>query len=64
KIAMTILNYGRLGLGAASVGLMEQSLHDMLKRAANRIQFGTPISHFPLIQEKIVKARVYSVVSA
>lgn len=64
KIAMTILNYGRLGLGAASVGLMEQSLHDMLKRAANRVQFGTPISHFPLIQEKIVKARVYSVVSA
>jgi acyl-CoA dehydrogenase family member 9 len=64
KIAMTILNYGRLGLGAASVGLMEQSLHDMLKRAANRVQFGTAIMHFPLIQEKIVKARVYSAVSA
>ncbi len=64
KIAMTILNYGRLGLGAASVGLMEQSLYDMLKRAANRVQFGTPIMHFPLIQEKIVKARVYSAVSA
>ena len=64
KIAMTILNYGRLGLGAASVGLMEQSLHDMLKRAANRVQFGTPIMRFPLIQEKIVKARVNGTVSA
>jgi acyl-CoA dehydrogenase family member 9 len=64
KIAMTILNYGRLGLGAASVGLMEQSLHDMLKRAANRVQFGTPIMRFPLIQEKIVKARINSTVSA
>ena len=64
KIAMTILNYGRLGLGAASVGLMEQSLQDMLKRAANRVQFGTPIMRFPLIQEKIVKARINSTVSA
>jgi acyl-CoA dehydrogenase family protein 9 len=64
KIAMTILNYGRLGLGAASVGAMEQSLTDMLKRASSRIQFGTPIKEFPLIQEKIVKARVYCTVSS
>lgn len=64
KIAMTILNYGRLGLGAASVGLMDQSVTDMLKRASTRIQFGVPIKDFPLIQEKIVKARVFSTVSA
>jgi acyl-CoA dehydrogenase family member 9 len=64
KIAMTILNYGRLGLGAASVGAMEQALTDMLKRASSRIQFGVPIKSFPLIQEKIVKARVFSTVSA
>jgi acyl-CoA dehydrogenase family protein 9 len=64
KIAMTILNYGRLGLGAASVGAMEQALTDMLKRASSRIQFGVPIKSFPLIQEKIAKARVYSTVSA
>jgi acyl-CoA dehydrogenase family member 9 len=63
KIAMTILNYGRLGLGAASVGLMEQSVSDMLRRASTRTQFGTPIKDFPLIQEKIVKARVFSTVS-
>lgn len=58
KIAMTILNYGRLGLGAASTGVMKQALADMTARAKGRIQFGVPISRFELIQEKIVKARV------
>lgn len=64
KIAMTILNYGRLGLGAASVGMMHQSVEDMLKRSSNRIQFGVPIQSFPLIQEKIVKAQVNGYVSS
>lgn len=58
KIAMATLNYGRLGLGAASAGLMEQSLEDMRLRARSRTQFGVPIQEFPLIQEKIVRARV------
>ncbi len=62
KIAMTILNYGRLKLGAASAGLMDQSLEDMKKRAETRIQFGRPIKEFPLIQEKLVQARVRSFV--
>ncbi|GLI36400.1 acyl-CoA dehydrogenase family protein [Desulforhabdus amnigena] len=62
KIAMTILNYGRLGLGAASLGMIRQSLEDMTKRASSRIQFGVPIRSFPLVQEKLVKAKVYSLV--
>lgn len=60
KIAMTILNYGRLALGAASSGVMNLSLKDMLNRAETRQQFGVPIGNFQLIQEKIVQARVYS----
>ncbi|MCK8601897.1 acyl-CoA dehydrogenase family protein [Desulfoferrobacter suflitae] len=64
KIAMIILNYGRLGLGAASVGMMKQSVADMLKRSSSRVQFGGPIQRFPLIQEKIVKARVNGFVSS
>ena len=63
KIAMTILNYGRLGLAAASNGLMKQSAKEMLERANKRIQFGVPISEFELIQEKIVKARVNAFLS-
>ncbi len=58
KIAMTILNYGRLGLGAASVGVMKQSLEEMNQRASTRKQFSVPIREFELIQEKIVRTRV------
>jgi acyl-CoA dehydrogenase family protein 9 len=65
KIAMSILNYGRLALGAASVGILKQAADDMLERSKNRIQFGKPIQSYQLIQEKIVTARVNaSVVSA
>ncbi|MFC1839105.1 acyl-CoA dehydrogenase family protein [Thermodesulfobacteriota bacterium] len=58
KIAMTVLNYGRLGLAAASTGLMRQSGSEMLARAKKRKQFGVSISDFELIQEKIVNALV------
>jgi acyl-CoA dehydrogenase family protein 9 len=64
KIAMTILNYGRLALGAGAAGAMKQSLHDMKKRAATRKQFGVPINRFQLIQEKMVQARVNSCVAS
>jgi acyl-CoA dehydrogenase family protein 9 len=58
KIAMTILNYGRAALGAASAGNLHQARSDMEKQSARRIQFGVPINTFELIQEKIVKAKV------
>lgn len=64
KIAMIILNYGRLALGAASAGMMKQSLLDMNERAASRTQFGVPINHFELIQEKMVKALVHGYVAS
>jgi len=64
KIAMTILNYGRLGLGSASAGAMEQSLEDMFKRATTRKQFGMPIREFELIQEKLVQTAAHSLASA
>lgn len=64
KIAMTILNYGRLALGAASSGMIRQSLRDMTKRAAGRKQFGMPINHYDLIQEKMVGAKVNQYIAA
>ncbi len=60
KIAMTILNYGRLALGAGSAGAMSRSLRNMEKRAAARTQFGMQINRFELIQEKMVRAKVNS----
>jgi acyl-CoA dehydrogenase family protein 9 len=64
KIAMTILNYGRLALGAGSSGMMKQSLKDMRQRAESRIQFGVPIQQFELVQEKLVRAEVNRRVTA
>ncbi len=64
KIAMTVLNYGRLGLGAASAALMNLSANDMLKRASSRIQFQTPIKSFQLVQEMIARTEVNSAVSS
>ena len=62
KIALTVLHYGRMGLGAASKGVLEQSARDMYDRATSRRQFGQPIIQFPLIREKIGKARVHAFV--
>jgi len=56
RIAMTVLNYGRLALGASSSGALEASYNDMLKRAMSRVQFEKPIIEFELIQEKIVNS--------
>ncbi len=64
KIAMVILNYGRLALGAASAGMMKQSLRDMADRSASRTQFGITIDQFELIQEKMVKAVVNGYVTS
>lgn len=64
KIALAILNYGRLALGAASAGLIDVSLRDMLKRAGSRMQFGVPIREFPLVQEKIINARAHGFVTS
>ena len=64
RIAMTILNYGRLGLGASAAGLMARSLEDMRRRASTRKQFGVPIRQFELIQEKLVQARAHGFAAA
>ncbi len=64
KIAMSVLNYGRLGLGAASTSLMNVSVKNMLERASSRIQFQVPIWSFQLVREKIVRARVGAAVSS
>ena len=64
KIAMSVLNYGRLGLGVASTSLMSVSVRDMLERASSRIQFQVPIKSFQLVQEKIVRAEIGAAVSS
>ncbi len=64
KVAMTILNYGRLGLGAGSAGGIARSLEDMDRRTASRKQFGVPIREFDLIREKLANARAHGLAAS
>lgn len=64
KIAMSILNYGRLGLAAGASGGMKRAVADMTDRARARKQFGRPVADFELIQEKIARARAHGFAAA
>ncbi|MFQ5866306.1 MAG: acyl-CoA dehydrogenase family protein, partial [bacterium] len=53
KVAMEVLNSGRLGLAAGCVGGMKRLTAASVEHAKNRKQFSTPIANFEMIQEKI-----------
>ncbi|RMG43086.1 MAG: acyl-CoA dehydrogenase [Candidatus Dadabacteria bacterium] len=53
KVAMSILNNGRTGLGGGCVGAMKRCIELASRQAAERKQFGRPIAEFGLIKEKI-----------
>ncbi len=62
KIAMNVLNTGRLSIGSGSVGGMKHILELASKQANTRKQFGESISSFGLIQEKLatMAANIYA----
>ena len=53
KIALEILNSGRLGLAAASARGTRRIMREALAYAKQREQFGRPIGSFEMIQQKI-----------
>jgi len=53
KVAMEVLNSGRLGLAAGCVGGMKHLLAEATRHAIEREQFGRPIAQFELIQKKL-----------
>lgn len=53
KIAMNVLNTGRLSLGSGSVGGMKTHLKLAINQAKSRKQFGKSIAEFGLIQDKL-----------
>jgi acyl-CoA dehydrogenase family protein 9 len=55
KIAMGILNQGRIGLAGGSLGVMRTVFDDCLKYTTNRKAFGHPVSDFGLIQNLITE---------
>jgi acyl-CoA dehydrogenase family protein 9 len=55
KVAMGVLNHGRLGLAAGSVGGARMCLTASIEHANQRVQFKKKIGEFEMIQEKIGK---------
>jgi acyl-CoA dehydrogenase family member 9 len=53
KVAMSILNHGRTGLGAGAVGGQRKLLQFAVAHAAERKQFGRPLASFGKIKEKL-----------
>ncbi|MGK5085134.1 acyl-CoA dehydrogenase family protein [Bdellovibrionota bacterium FG-1] len=53
KVAMGVLNHGRMGLGAGCVGGAKKCIEASVAHALERKQFGKSIGEFGMIQEKI-----------
>src|SRR5205085_6172202 len=53
RVAMQILNNGRLSLGTGSVGCSKWLLDRIIQHVQERRQFGRPLAEFELVQEKI-----------
>ena len=53
RIAMQILNNGRIGLGTGSVGATKGLLDRTIEHVKERRQFGQPLADFELVEEKI-----------
>lgn len=58
KIAVNILNIGRIKLGAAAIGSSRRVINQAIKYAGERIQFNLPISKFGAIRYKIAEMAV------
>lgn len=58
KVAMSILNNGRTGLGGGCVGAMKRVISAATKQSQDRKQFGKSISEYQLIQEKLAQMTI------
>ena len=60
KIAMTVLDAGRIGIAAQALGVAEAAYEASLSYARERQAFGSPIGSFQMIQSKIadMKTRI------
>jgi len=60
KIALAVLDAGRIGIGAQALGIAEAAYEASLSYAREREAFGQPIGTFQMIQQKIadMKTRI------
>ena len=59
KIAMEILNEGRIGIGAPMLGVATGALAAATRYAQERVQFGKPIASFQAIQHQLAYCATY-----
>ncbi|MGE0044175.1 MAG: acyl-CoA dehydrogenase family protein [Hyphomonadaceae bacterium] len=57
KVAMRVLDRGRLHIASVCCGVAERLIEDSVKYAAERKQFGQPIASFQLIQAMLADSR-------
>jgi acyl-CoA dehydrogenase len=57
KIAMRVLDRGRLHIAAVCVGIAQRLIEDAVAYARDRKQFGKPISEFQLVQAMIADSK-------
>jgi acyl-CoA dehydrogenase len=57
RVAMKVLDRGRLGISATFTGFAERILDDMVSYALQRQQFGRPIAEFQLVQAMIADSK-------
>jgi len=63
KIAMGVLNHGRLGLAAGCIGIGKNAIKSSIEHANERVQFKKKIGEFGMIKEKIAKMIVNNYVA-
>lgn len=58
KVAMHVLNSGRLGLAGGTLGGLKALLKETMKHVSQRKQFGKTLNEFELIQKKIAQINI------
>lgn len=57
RIALGVLDYGRLGVAAGALGMAEQAFEEAVAYSQDRVQFGKPIVDFQATQFKFADMR-------
>ncbi|MEW5994597.1 MAG: acyl-CoA dehydrogenase family protein [Candidatus Zixiibacteriota bacterium] len=57
RVALNVLDYGRLGVAAGALGMAEQAFSEAVEYAQNRVQFGKSIASFQATQFKFADMR-------
>lgn len=60
KMALTVLDYGRLTFGASCTGAAEFLLQRTVEHAKTRVQFQKPLCSFNLVKQKIARMAAYT----